>query len=73
MFLPTTIKATLAERPCFDVGLGPKFRVGDLLEGPRAGPLAELDLEEIGDYIVRDNPRRAISFIGEIRDRCFLL
>ena len=35
--------------------------------------MAELDLEEIGDYIVRDNPRRAISFIGEIRDRCFLI
>jgi toxin ParE1/3/4 len=33
-------------------------------------PLAELDLEEIGDYIARDNPRRAVSFIQEIRERC---
>ncbi len=32
--------------------------------------LAELDLEEIGDYIARDNPRRALSFIGEVRERC---
>lgn len=27
---------------------------------------AEADLERIGDYIARDNPRRAISFIGEL-------
>jgi toxin ParE1/3/4 len=33
-------------------------------------PLAEADLEEIADYIARDNPRRALSFIGEIRERC---
>lgn len=33
-------------------------------------PLAELDLEEIGDYIARDNPPRAVSFIREIRERC---
>jgi len=26
-------------------------------------PLAEFDLEEIGDYIARDNPGRAVSFI----------
>ncbi|MCK9395897.1 MAG: type II toxin-antitoxin system RelE/ParE family toxin [Methylobacter sp.] len=31
---------------------------------------AELDLEEIADYIARGNPRRALSFIGEIRERC---
>ena len=31
---------------------------------------AEFDLEEIADYIARDNPRRALSFIGEIRERC---
>ncbi len=31
---------------------------------------AELDLEEIADYIARDNPRRALSYIGEIRERC---
>ncbi|BBO87132.1 type II toxin-antitoxin system RelE/ParE family toxin [Desulfosarcina ovata] len=38
-------------------------------------PRAELDLEEIGDYIARDNPSRAISFIisfiQEIRELCF--
>lgn len=33
-------------------------------------PLAEFDLEEIGDYIARDNPKRALSFIREIRERC---
>ena len=33
-------------------------------------PLAEFDLEEIGDYIARDNPTRAVSFIREIREQC---
>ncbi|GAB6909758.1 type II toxin-antitoxin system RelE/ParE family toxin [Desulfosarcina cetonica] len=33
-------------------------------------PHAEFDLEEIGDYIARDNPSRAVSFIQEIRDLC---
>ena len=33
-------------------------------------PLAELDLEEIGDYIARDNPPRAVSFVREIREQC---
>jgi len=33
-------------------------------------PLAEFDLEEIGDYIARDNPPRAVSFIREIRELC---
>jgi len=33
-------------------------------------PLAELDLEEIGDYIARDNPSRAVSFLREIRKQC---
>ena len=32
--------------------------------------LAEFDLEDIADYIARDKPRRALSFIGEIRERC---
>jgi len=32
--------------------------------------LAEVDLEEIADYIARDNPQRALSFIHEIRERC---
>lgn len=33
-------------------------------------PQAETDLEEIGDFIALDNPERAVSFIGEIRERC---
>jgi toxin ParE1/3/4 len=32
-------------------------------------PRAEADLEGIGDYIARDNPARAISFLDELRDR----
>jgi toxin ParE1/3/4 len=31
-------------------------------------PQAEIDLEEVGDYIALDNPRRAVSFIREIRE-----
>jgi toxin ParE1/3/4 len=33
-------------------------------------PQAEIDLEEIGDYIALDNPKRAVSFIREIRQHC---
>jgi len=33
-------------------------------------PLATHDLEEIGDYIVQDNPQRAASFIAELRAQC---
>src|SRR5258708_17156835 len=33
-------------------------------------PQAEIDLEEVGDYIALDNPRRAVSFIREIRQYC---
>ena len=33
-------------------------------------PQAEMDLEAIGDYIARDNPRRAISFVRELRAQC---
>ena len=33
-------------------------------------PVAETDLEEIGDYIALANPRRAVTFVREIRDRC---
>jgi toxin ParE1/3/4 len=36
-------------------------------------PAAERDLEEIGDYIARDNPRRAVSFIAEMEERCLLI
>jgi toxin ParE1/3/4 len=32
--------------------------------------LAEADLEAIGDYIANDNPRRALSFVRELRSRC---
>ncbi|MFN0315875.1 MAG: type II toxin-antitoxin system RelE/ParE family toxin [Burkholderiales bacterium] len=31
---------------------------------------AILDLEEIGDFIARDNPVRAVSFIEDLRRRC---
>ncbi|WP_387692841.1 type II toxin-antitoxin system RelE/ParE family toxin [Photorhabdus sp. RM71S] len=34
---------------------------------------AEDDLEHIADYIARDNPRRALSFIMELRDKCMSL
>ena len=33
-------------------------------------PRAEIDLEEIGDYIALDNPKRALTFIQEIRQHC---
>jgi plasmid stabilization system protein ParE len=33
-------------------------------------PQAEIDLEEVGDYIALDNPGRAVSFIREIRQHC---
>ncbi len=32
---------------------------------------AECDLEAIADYIAMDDPRRAVSFISEIRESCF--
>ena len=31
---------------------------------------AETDLERIGDYIARDNPTRAVSFVRELLGRC---
>jgi toxin ParE1/3/4 len=33
-------------------------------------PLAEQDIEVIGDYIARDDPARAVSFVGELREQC---
>jgi len=33
-------------------------------------PLAEQDLESIGDYIAADNPVRAVSFVLELRQQC---
>ncbi len=32
---------------------------------------AEADLEEIADYIARDNPVRAMTFVRELYERCF--
>ncbi len=32
--------------------------------------VAEADLEEIGDFIARDNPVRAVSFVQEIALAC---
>ena len=34
---------------------------------------AESDLERIGDYIARDNPRRALAFVLELREACMSL
>ncbi len=33
-------------------------------------PLAERDLESIGDYIAKKNPARAIRFVAELRAQC---
>ncbi|MHB0888761.1 type II toxin-antitoxin system RelE/ParE family toxin [Acidithiobacillus sp.] len=32
--------------------------------------LAEQDLESIADYIAADNPRRATTFVQELRQQC---
>lgn len=39
----------------------------------RLTPAALTELEAIGDYIARDNPRRALTFVRELRDRCLSL
>lgn len=31
---------------------------------------ADRDLEDIGDWIARDNPSRAVSFVVELRRAC---
>lgn len=31
---------------------------------------AEADLENIGDFIAEDNPRRAVSFVNELIEAC---
>jgi toxin ParE1/3/4 len=31
---------------------------------------AETDLEDIADFIARDNPARAISYVRELREHC---
>jgi toxin ParE1/3/4 len=33
-------------------------------------PLAEQDLESIGEYIAQDNPGRAANFLAELRTQC---
>lgn len=34
---------------------------------------AAIDLERIADFIAGDNPRRALSFVQELRRRCEML
>lgn len=34
---------------------------------------AESDLEQIADFIAQDNPRRVLSFVEELRSKCFAL
>ena len=36
-------------------------------------PLAERDLEAIGDYIAEDNPARALTFVAELRTQCAVI
>lgn len=36
-------------------------------------PLAEQDLESIGDWIAKDNPIRTLSFIEELYQKCLLI
>jgi plasmid stabilization system protein ParE len=36
-------------------------------------PLALSDLESIAEYIAADNPRRAVSFVRELRAQCGVL
>jgi toxin ParE1/3/4 len=38
--------------------------------GAHFTPQAEIDLEEIGDFIALDNAKRAVSFIREISQHC---
>ena len=34
---------------------------------------AERDIEEVGDYIARDNPARAVTFIEALTEKCHQL
>lgn len=36
-------------------------------------PLAEQDIEAIGDYIAQDNPARVVSFTEELYQQCLLI
>lgn len=33
-------------------------------------PLAAQDMESIGDYIAKASPKRALTFVGELRAKC---
>src|SRR5687767_12350140 len=37
----------------------------------RLSPRAIVDLDEIGDYIAKDNPVRAATFVDELEAACF--
>jgi toxin ParE1/3/4 len=39
----------------------------------RFSPKAEIDLEDIGDYIARENPARALTFLNELRATCLAI
>ncbi|MXN79126.1 type II toxin-antitoxin system RelE/ParE family toxin [Burkholderia sp. 4701] len=39
----------------------------------RLSAVAIAELESIADYIALDNPRRAVTFVRELRDRCLSL
>nr|WP_175016718.1 type II toxin-antitoxin system RelE/ParE family toxin [Burkholderia lata] len=39
----------------------------------RLSDFAIAELEAIADYIARDNPQRAVTFVREIRDKCLSL
>ncbi|WP_429819418.1 type II toxin-antitoxin system RelE/ParE family toxin [Ensifer sp. B1-9] len=34
---------------------------------------AKLDLQQIGDYIAKENPSRALSFVDELEQKCLSL
>lgn len=34
---------------------------------------AKADLQQIGDYIAKDNPSRALSFIDELEQKCLTI
>ena len=36
----------------------------------RLSPKAAADLQDIGDYIARDNPARAVTFVDELEAAC---
>ena len=36
-------------------------------------PLAEADLDALLDFIARDKPRAAVSFVSKLRETCYML